>query len=378
MNQKKTLKRSKSAVIVGWAAAAACLIFAAAAGYLIFSRLAFSEVTLGGVLRNYKNIPVTQQESMIIYPWEYLTPGEQYGTLVFAGREYNSRGRAIDSDLLEEKLGSADAYGYDTYTDREYRTEADVYRIRGVSENLMTAAQLGEEYIVYSRSEYDPPATFGELLDICSLAQMLSFERFTEYDGHTDKGHYRIDSDDYIWDILNSCRDAAFTKDDTWSRSDRHYLSFTATSEALGVYKRVFYVTADGYISTNIFDWGYIFFIGEDAAQKIMTYAKENCTKTEPEPYNNSLAGVLTKVGSGYILIDDSVLCANPKDGMIFKVSTDDLRISRSIDFEKIGVGDTVAVNFTGSIDVDAGNLVTGAYSLSKAIIQDGNAMIPE
>ncbi len=48
------------------------------------------------------------------------------------------------------------------------------------------------------------------------------------------------------------------------------------------------------------------------------------------------------------------------------------------IDFEQIGVGDIVMVNFTGNIDVEAGNIVEGAYSLSRAAISDGEVFVNE
>lgn len=63
---------------------------------------------------------------------------------------------------------------------------------------------------------------------------------------------------------------------------------------------------------------------------------------------------------------------------MVFKVLTDDLRISRYVDSKIVGIGDVVMVQFTGDIDIAAGNLVTGAYSMSSASISDGNVMVNE
>ena len=174
------------------------------------------------------------------------------------------------------------------------------------------------------------------------------------------------------------CRDAEFVEDENWGESDRSYLSFTAASDALGIYKRVFNVTEDGYIWTNIFDYAYIFRIGREAAGQIISYAAENGTESEAEPYNASLGGTLTEIADGYILVDDTVLCSDENDGMTFKVYLNDLRISRCIDFGGIGVGDIVVVYFTGDIDADAGNLVEGAFSLSKGTISGGGVSVPE
>ncbi len=77
-------------------------------------------------------------------------------------------------------------------------------------------------------------------------------------------------------------------------------------------------------------------------------------------------------------MVDDTVLCSDENDGMTFKVYLNDLRISRCIDFGGIGVGDIVVVYFTGDIDADAGNLVEGAFSLSKGTISGGGVSVPE
>ena len=130
-------------------------------------------------------------------------------------------------------------------------------------------------------------------------------------------------------------------------------------------------ITEDGYIWTNIFDYAYIFRIGQEAADQIISYAVENGTESETEPYNASLAGTLTEITDGYVLIDDTVLCSDENDGMTFKVYLNDLRISRWIDVGEISVGDIVVVYFTGNIDTDAGNVVEGAFSLSKGTISD-------
>ena len=97
-----------------------------------------------------------------------------------------------------------------------------------------------------------------------------------------------------------------------WVAHDREYYSFTITSETLGVYKVAMYVTVDGYLWTNAFNYQYLFNIGEDAASKIIKYAKENSTEAEYEPYQNTIVGKITEITDEYILLDDSILCANP------------------------------------------------------------------
>ena len=63
---------------------------------------------------------------------------------------------------------------------------------------------------------------------------------------------------------------------------------------------------------------------------------------------------------------------------MVFRIPADDLRIRRYIDTQTIKVGDIVMIQFTGNIDTAAGNVVNEVYSISPAIIFDGNAMVEE
>lgn len=377
INYKKKVRKP---VWAKWGAAAACLSVIFIVGMFALRTNDSSLVSIGGIERDYKDVYVVGSEFAIVWPWEYKTIAEQYTTINLNGKEYYSRGRSVDASFVSEFIGTVDVMGYDDYTDQYHRITSEAYRIDGISEDYIVAVKLGEEFYTFSYNEYAPPANWGEVLDNYTLDQTLLLIQFTICDGYEECGYFRLNNDAYIWDILKAYRDAEFVEDDRWSdsNSDRNYLSFTATSDALGVYKAVFNVTEDGYIWTNIFDYAYIFRIGQEAADQIISYAVENGTESEAEPYNFALAGTLTEIADSYILIDDTILCSDENDGMIFKVYLNDLRISRCIDFGGIGVGDIVVVYFTGNIDIDAGNVVEGAFSLSRGTIYDGGVSVPE
>lgn len=374
--EKVPYKKKKS--WVKWGAIAACLAMIVVAGTMIFNNSNTSPIFIGGIEREYKNISILCGESAIEWPWEYKTLSEQYTSVIIEGKEYTSTGIAIDSSLIGEPIGVYDVEGYDSYTDKKHQMQAEVFENSGISAEHIIAVKLGNEYYTFTYGEYNPPATLGEVLDEYNLANVLEFNRFRTYSGSTENGYFQIDDDAYIWDVLSNCRDATFIQDDTWNGSERDYISFTATSDALGVYKRVFYVSSDGYVRTNIFDYAYTFQIGEEAAGKIISYATENGIKTIDEPYTNTLAGTITEISNGYIWVDDSILCKDASEGLIFKIPMDDLRISRCIDYEKIDIGDVVVVSFTGTIDVEAGYVVSGAYSVDKGTLSDGGVSVPE
>ena len=77
-----------------------------------------------------------------------------------------------------------------------------------------------------------------------------------------------------------------------------------------------------------------------------------------------------------YILIDDTILCNDPADGITYKVLLNDLRISRYVDHEIIKVGSTVQITFEG--EIGEANTIDSAVSASKVTISGGDVLIPE
>ena len=141
------------------------------------------------------------------------------------------------------------------------------------------------------------------------------------------------------------------------------------TYETLGVYKVAMYITADGYLWTNAFNYQYLFDIGEDSAGKIIKYAKENSEEAAYEPYQNAVTGEITQITDEYILIDDSLLCNDPSDRLVYKIMLDDIRVLRYVENNIIKVGDTVQITYEGVIDEHNSNTVTLVKTISKVRI---------
>ena len=380
VNGAVTYKRtSKKKAFIKWGSIAACFMVMVVATALIVPMFFGGEpISIGGIDRDYKGV-ISGSEGDIEFPWEYKLTYEKYYTVKYNGNDYRTRARAINESLLGEILGTCTAQGVDSYTDKTYTETFDVRKINGVSEEKMIAVGMDNEYYVYFNDEVKCPATFGELLDAYNLSETLPLVKFSVNEGYKEKGYYQITDDEYIWQVLSECRNAEFyAENDKWSRGDRNYLSFTATSEELGVYKKVFYITEDGYVSTNVFNYSYVYYIGEDAANKIITHAKSNATEAEREQYEYTIAGTITEIGDGYVLIDDTVLCKDKKDGMVFKVLTDELIIRRYLECTNIKVGDTVAVKFQTEIVLGEDNTVGGAISMYKGKVTDSGMAVPE
>ena len=374
-------RQNKKKAFIKWGSIAACFMVVVMAAVLIIPMFNSGDpISIGGIDRAYNGV-ISGIEGDIDFPWEYKLMYEKYPTIKYNGKEYLTRARAIDEKMLGDVLGTCTATGVDDYLENNntYTETFNVRTITGVSEERLVAIGVDGSYYVYFNNTEKQVATFGELLDVYNLSETLPLSKFSVNEGYKEKGDYQITDDSYIWQILSECREAeAYSEADKWNRGERNYLSFTATSEVLGVYKKVFYVTEDGYVATNVFNYQYVYFIGEDKANSIISYAKDNSNETEPEQYEYTIAGTLTEIGDGYVLIDDTILCKDKNDGMVFKILTEELQIRRYIECCNFKVGDTVAVKFQTEIVLGENNTVSGAISMYKGKVIEGGMQVPE
>lgn len=362
-----------------WGSLAACFAVIVIVGAAILPSLFRENVTPEGTNGRYKDFSIQASESAIVWPWEYQTVYEKYRNVEIDGIEYYGKGRAVSEALVSESIGNYTFVGYDEINDgKKYTAEFEVYKLQNIAQSQFVAVKMEDSYYVFKSSEYSPPSTLGELMETVNLSKVVELSRFSEKEDNPNSNHFVLNNDDYIWEVLTDCKSAVFVEDESWMVGDRDYLSFTITSDSLGAYKAALYVTEDGYLWTNAFDWQYLFNIGEEAAGKIIKYAKEKSIETEYEAYRNSVAGTIVEITEEYILVDDSILCKNPADGITYKVLLNDLRISRYVDYGIVKVGDTVQISYEGEIDETNDNTITSAISASKATISNGDVLIPE
>lgn len=361
-----------------WGSLVACFVVLVVASFAIIPSFFDDDNIVDNTNDGKYKYYVSGSEVDIEWPWEYKTNAEKYHNIVFDGKQYVIKSlNAVSTNSLGETLGTCEAEGVDSYTDKKYNEAFEVRKLNGVSAEKLIAVGNDTGFYVYTIDDSEKPSTFGKMLELYGLTQTLEFNRFTKYEGYDDKGYFSLNSDEYIWQILSGCRDAQLdNQSDSFDRSNRNYLTFTATSDALGVYKRVVYISEDGYFATNILNYSCSYFIGTDAAGKIIEYALNNSDKAEFSPYALTISGTLVEIGNGYVLIDDTVLCKNAEDGAVYKVYTNDLRVLRCIEYASIKVGDTVVVKYDG--EISESNEVTGAYSMYKGTLEDGDLLIEE
>jgi len=373
-------KKAKHSPWLKWGSIVACFAFVMVAAVIVIPLLQGGDpgIELDDHQRPWKDVTISAGESAYVWPWEYKTIDEKYLLLNINGKEFSGRQKEIGASLIGEKIGTYKATGYDDYSEGVNHENFDVYEIKGISPDELVAAKMEGKYYVFISEDWNPPVTFGEVLDLYNLQGTIDLNHFSVEEKGKEDQHFNLNDDEYIWELLSGCRSAEYVDPKSWVAHDRDYISFTITSEALGVYKHAMYITEDGYFWTNAFNGAYLYRIGAETAEAIIDHALDNAVPGEFVPYMHRLAGTITEIGDGYILLDDSILCVDPDDGITYKIITTNPKISRLFDSGILSVGDTVQVQYSEFIDLEPNAVIDSAAAIYKAKISDGDVLIPE
>ncbi len=321
----------------------------------------------------YGDFTVLRGEMGYVFGKDELTECEKYSLLSFDGNSFRTRSREIGKEYISEKLGVGEGTGTGIFDTETYTAKLDVYSVCGVSSDYIVAAKVDDVYCVYLRDDVDMPSTFGELYEAFGMRETLHLERFSN--NGDSLSPRALDSDDEIRKLLCACGDSENVKR-AETAGDVESVSFSVSSEQLGVYKRTLTVYANGYLSTNILDCEATYRIGE-TAEKIIKYARENSESAKYEPYLPSALGYVTEVADDYIMIDDSSLCRDENDGVTYTIMLDDIRISRYVKRVSPKVGELIMAEYEQGGMTDE-FVITNAVNLSRASFVDGYAAVEE
>ncbi len=398
IEQAKPKRRSHRRVWSTLGAIAACLVLVATIPMVLNFLNVFDNepdppdngMVENGVLsiddlnRPYKdNMNIAGNEYGIVWKWDDLTVSEQYSSLEIDGAKYRNRGRVIGAELIGKKIGKKTLTGYATHPQDNPKGPRykmfEVYEIRNISTDRLVAVLMEGKYYVFLEDRYNPPATWGEVMEEYGLAHVLELNHFSQIVQGKETAGYGLADDDYVWEVLSSCLDAPSVDSENWKSVVRSYICFTVTSEALGTRNVAMYVTEDGYLWTNAFGYAYLYYIGEEATGKIISYALSHTTEVKSESYEKSVVGTVVAITDEYLLLSDAVLCEKPADGITFRILLNDLRIRRYVTNDVIREGGLARIVYNGVIDVENDYTISGAVSASEVILtDDGDVLIPE
>lgn len=386
VSEAASYKRSNIILFINkWGAIAACFAIMLVASALIYPYIggdivdSSTDSPSSSSTDRYKDFMEPTLDYTIGWWWDSLVVYEKYRNITVGDIEYGSSEREISYEHIGEKIGVFTASGYNYTGSGKPTMDCEVYKIKDVSDKKMVAVKMEDSYYIYKSKPYDQPLTLGALLEDFDFdsSVKLSSLALTE---NEKRSYGVIENDAYIWEIIRSCKDATLKGTQDWSKDGKDYVDFTVSSEKLGLYKSVLTVTKDGYLFTNGTNFGRyaLYFIGEDAANKIIDYVRTNLKDGKYEPNIPSVPGVITEITDEYIIIDDSAFCNDPENGIQYKILLNDKRISRYIENDFVRVNELVEVTFEGEIDIEGGYVIDSAYHIKSVIIIDGEVMVPE
>lgn len=399
-------KNTRKALFISLGTAAACLLITLFGIHIIQNHFVGTDktkknaedalretypfgISFAGDYRERNETQLTTSESAILWPFEYRILCDQYPNLEYNGISYSCRvsysGTPLSPSLVGNKLGETIAWGmeYDpAEEENRYETPCEVYEIKDVDSSRFLAVKYRsqENYYVFMQNSYNPPATFGDLMTSLNLPETFPLTSFHAKPNASDRAGLIATDSDALWSIFAQYASAPTISGtpalDALSVGKR-LLTFTIDAPALGVSNLAWTLTEGGYLDTNIENYGYCYYLGEEAVNEIMTYALSHKTDA-PQKELYSLVGEVTEIDEDYIKVDDTLCMQNPADGMEFTIALNDLRVKRYVLCGYLKVGSHVLICHTGTV-AGAPTQINTAYELDTGNIDgDGTLWIPE
>lgn len=289
-----------------WAAVAACGVFAAATGVMMFAGRSDREIKVSSASGNEQaqdyaddGTDLATTEIGLVTPWEYLSMYTKYDFLDYNGVKYSSMG-VIDESYLDEKLTAQTLETTNYETNKKETTKADIYSIKDLSSSFYLAVKFDDGTLAWYGVFNDTPSDFDAIVKNMNLCKTAKIR--TVYND-IGLGKLRTYSDVDIAGLLDLLKDenGVFTAepvddgsetsegetpiDFSTTEDDEWYVSNGITAyfniDMLGTEGQI-YFTHDGrmYFDANL---GYTekYNIGSEKVTEIEKWLNENCEYTD-------------------------------------------------------------------------------------------------
>lgn len=291
-----------------WAAVAACGVFAAATGVMMFAGRSDRDIKA----KSAADQQMADEEETVSYrvPWDEYAMNAKYETFEYNDVEYVSMGH-VDKSFLDSKLTTMTLETENYETNKKETTKADIYSIKDLSPSVYLAVVFDDGSVAwYDDWKYSPDCKTDMTLD--DIINDVSLEKTARVDyAYNDAGMGRLrkytNTDlSKLLDLLkddNGSYNAVYEGDAYESdpdinlsvtNDDEYYIEGGITIsfyvERLDV-NGTAYFTANGDLYVQLFAGDVLKFdIGGEKAEKLENWLNENCEYTD-EKKNAEVVG---------------------------------------------------------------------------------------
>lgn len=263
-------------------ASVACIVLAVAAA-VVFMKADKPKIK-DEQTQNQANL-VVQTAAAEICPekkWDEKESNEKYTELSFNGKTYLSTGMKAGKTEIGTKLGPAKAKGFDSYTDKIYETDCEVYTVGTFKSDFLVAVKFDTDGNTYSYKAEDWfPSDLKDFTDKLNFSENIKIDSDIILSSNSDvsasqiKLHENEALPNTVYRLLEACGKAKALEytSDNMAKDGERILEFGVSSPLLSRYSLFLTISEDGYIMTNLVDVGVSFFVGKEAVKALFETA---------------------------------------------------------------------------------------------------------
>ena len=223
------------------------------------------------------NAQTTKAEFASEPNWDEMSIPGRFNSVTINGKEYVYCGSNKENRYSTRKatLLSENKEIKKTYQDKDYSTKANIYTLEGFDKNLVIGVKFAESEYPHPYVNYDySPSTLEEMKTAIDWDNTVTYGNISAIiDGV--KVSVPVNKSD-VRKYLISTGNAKNEKNKNMQDNGK-YVSFTINCEELNIWNKTFRVYENGYISTNLVGYNYVFNIGKDNAA---AFLKATCNST--------------------------------------------------------------------------------------------------
>jgi hypothetical protein len=144
---------------------------------------------------------------------------------------------------------------------KSYRTTIDIFTLEGISENLAIGVRFPDDIIYTYINIWYIPETLGEFLDAIDYDNTVTYGGITLYPGN----NFPV-NDENIKDIKDYLLSDSESKNLGDLTVSDNCVTASIYCRELGIENKSFRISEDGYITTNIIGYQYVFYVGKEKA----------------------------------------------------------------------------------------------------------------